>query len=79
MTRLTSLILLLGLVASASAAPLPPTARAEVDTLLTRLQSSGCEFNRNGSWHAGAEAKVHLLEKLDHLERKGLAQRVRLA
>lgn len=54
------------------AAPLPPAARAEVDALLTRLQASGCEFNRNGSWHAGADAKAHLLKKLDYLEGKGL-------
>lgn len=60
--------------ASAGAAPLPAAARAEVDALLTRLQSSGCEFNRNGSWHAGAEARAHLLKKLDVLEGKGLVQ-----
>lgn len=57
---------------TAQAAPLPPTARTEVDALLTRLQSSGCEFNRNGSWYAGAEAKAHLLKKLDYLEGKGM-------
>lgn len=57
---------------AAQAAPLPPTARAEVDVLLTRLQSSGCEFNRNGSWYAGGEAKAHLLKKLDYLEGKDL-------
>ncbi len=51
-----------------TAAPLPPAARADVDALLTRLQSSGCEFNRNGSWYSGAEAKAHLLKKLDYLE-----------
>lgn len=56
----------------ATAAPLPPSARAEVDALLTRLQSSGCEFHRNGSWYAGAEARAHLLKKLDYLEGKAL-------
>lgn len=56
----------------AAAAPLPPAARAEVDALLARLQASGCEFNRNGRWHAGAEAKAHLLKKLEALEGKGL-------
>lgn len=63
-----------GLLASAAAtaAPLPPMARAEVDALLARLQASGCEFNRNGSWYGGAEAKAHLLKKLDYLEGKGL-------
>ena len=57
---------------AATATPLPPAARAEVDALLARLQSSGCEFNRNGSWHSGAEAKAHLLKKLDYLEGKNL-------
>lgn len=60
--------------ATASAVPLPPTARAEVDALLTRLQSSGCEFNRNGSWYSGADAKAHLLKKLAYLEGKALVQ-----
>lgn len=67
-------LLLTSITALAHAAPLPPAARAEVDALLTRLQTSGCEFNRNGSWYAGAEAKVHLLKKLDYLEGKSLVQ-----
>ena len=58
--------------AAACAAPLPPAARAEVDALLTRLQASGCEFNRNGSWFAGAEARAHLLKKLEYLEGKDM-------
>lgn len=62
------------LVAAASAAPLPAPARAEVDALLTRLQTSGCEFNRNGSWYAGADAKAHLLKKLDYLEGKDMVK-----
>lgn len=56
----------------AAAAPLPAPARAEVDALLARLQASGCEFNRNGSWYAGAEARAHLLKKLDYLEGKDM-------
>ncbi len=68
-----ALALLLSLAAATtSAAPLPPTARAEVDALLARLQSSGCEFNRNGSWYSGTEAKGHLLKKLDYLEGKDM-------
>lgn len=65
-------LLLLAACLQATAAPLPPAARAEVDALLARLQSSGCEFNRNGSWHSGAAAKAHLLKKLDYLEGKNL-------
>lgn len=67
---LTLLCLLAPVVAGA--APLPPPARADVDALLTRLQTSGCEFNRNGSWYAGADAKAHLLKKLDYLEGKDM-------
>lgn len=67
--------LLLSLAAGlAHAAPLPPVPRAEVDALLTRLQASGCEFNRNGSWYAGADARAHLLKKLDYLEGKDMVQ-----
>jgi hypothetical protein len=65
---------LFAITALTHAAPLPPTTRAEIDALLPRLQSSGCEFNRNGNWHAGAEAKAHLLKKLDYLERKDMVQ-----
>jgi hypothetical protein len=65
---------LLVVASAAGAAPLPPAARAEVDALLARLQSSGCEFNRNGSWYAGAEARTHLLKKLDYLEGKDLVK-----
>lgn len=67
-------LLLITLTTMAAAAPMPPAARAEVDSLLTRLQTSGCQFNRNGSWHAGADARGHLLKKLDYLEGKGLVK-----
>ena len=56
----------------ALAAPLAPAVRAEVDALLTSLERSGCEFSRNSSWYSGAEAKTHLLRKLDYLEGKGM-------
>lgn len=71
----TILALVLALAeAGAQAAPLPAPARAEVDALLTRLQSSGCQFNRNGSWYNGADAKTHLLRKLEYLEKKDLVK-----
>jgi hypothetical protein len=47
------------------------TPRAEVDGLLSKLEASGCQFYRNGDWHTSAEAKVHLVRKLDYLENKG--------
>jgi hypothetical protein len=31
---------------------------------MSRLEVAGCEFNRNGKWYSGANAKFHLLRKL---------------
>jgi hypothetical protein len=50
---------------AANAAPVSPAAKAEIDGLLVRLEASVCEFNRNGSWYTAAEAKTHLLRKLN--------------
>ena len=60
------------LLGTAHAAPTAPAVRTEILGLLQRLQDSGCEFNRNGSWYSGAEAKAHLLKKLDYLEGKDM-------
>lgn len=51
------------------ASPLPPAVRQEVIALLQRLEVSGCQFNRNGTWYAAPEAKTHLMRKLDYLEK----------
>lgn len=56
---------------AAAAVPTAAPVRAEINTLLSKLQSSGCQFNRNGSWYSGAEAKSHLLRKLEYFEDKG--------
>ncbi|KQZ32714.1 hypothetical protein ASD58_08855 [Duganella sp. Root1480D1] len=73
MRKILAMAMALALACSgAQAAPLPAPARAEVDALLTRLQSSGCQFNRNGSWYSGADARTHLLRKLDYLEKKDM-------
>ena len=58
-------------VAAACAAPLPPAAKAEIDGLLSRLEASGCQFNRNGTWYPPAEARAHLSRKLKYLEDRG--------
>jgi hypothetical protein len=34
------------------------------------LQASGCQFNRNGTWYTGSEAKDHLFRKLEYIESK---------
>jgi hypothetical protein len=74
MRRLFLLLTATCLAAVAAAAPLPPAAKAEIDSLLSRLESSGCAFSRNGSWYSAAEAKAHLLRKLAYLEDRGLVQ-----
>jgi hypothetical protein len=74
MQRLLLLLLTCILVAAGAAAPLPPAARAEIDTLMSRLEASACEFNRNGTWHTAAAAKSHLMGKLKYLEDRGTVQ-----
>lgn len=50
----------------------PSTTRNEIQILLKKLQDSGCQFNRNGSWYSGTEAQTHLRKKIDYLERKNM-------
>lgn len=66
---LASLLLLLPAVALA-ATPAPQTS-AEIDHLFSYLKSSGCEFNRNGSWYGADEAVNHLHKKYEYLLDKG--------
>jgi len=61
--------LALGLALPSAAVPLPPVARAEVRALLDNLATSGCRFHRNGSWHSGPDARDHLLQKLEYVEK----------
>ena len=56
-------------VRGAAAAPTPAPVRAEIDALLATLQSSGCWFNRNGTWYSATVAKEHLLSKLGNVEK----------
>ena len=73
MSRMRTLALGVLLAATASAhAALSPVAEREITHLLTRMAQSGCEFNRNGSWHGAAEASAHLQKKYDYLRNKNL-------
>ena len=65
--------LVLALAATAAVAA-PSAARPEIDALLARLQSSGCSFERNGTWYEAAQARDHLLRKLAYLEDRNLVQ-----
>ena len=66
-------LLMTGFVVAASfAASLSPAARAEIESLLGKLEVSGCEFQRNGAWHSAADAKSHLRVKLNYLDERGM-------
>ena len=48
-----------------------PEASREVEQLIARLRTSGCEFQRNGSWYDSGKAADHLRQKYDYLLKKG--------
>lgn len=50
----------------------PPAARAEIAYLFARLETSGCDFYRNGSWYGSREAAAHLRRKYRYLLEKGV-------
>jgi hypothetical protein len=68
---LTFALLITSTCLAAHATPPAPPVQKEIDALLGRLQSSGCRFNRNGSWYDAAEARDHLLQKLQYIEGHG--------
>ena len=57
---------------AASAAP-TPKAQREIDGLIAALGDSGCEFERNGTWHNAKTARAHLQKKYDYLRKRGMA------
>lgn len=65
---LLALLLPLTLLAQA---PSTATTR-EIEQLFTALESSHCEFNRNGSWHDAKKASAHLRRKYDYLLKRNL-------
>mgnify|MGYP003501555303 FL=1 len=66
-----AMLLAVTLHSAALAAPAPRT-QAEIAHLLDYVATPGCQFNRNGSWHDGAEARKHLRKKYDYLVRRDL-------
>lgn len=55
----------------AAAAELSASARVEIESLLTTLGSSDCEFYRNGNWYRANQAQDHLKRKYEYLLDKG--------
>lgn len=68
--RLLAASLLAAISLAAAAAPAPPAVRAEIDALMAKMSASNCRFERNGSWHNAADARQHLLRKLDYIEKR---------
>ena len=66
-----AMLLALTLHGAALAAP-EARAQAEIAHLLDYVATPGCQFNRNGSWHEGAEARSHLRKKYDYLVKRDL-------
>ena len=64
-------ILLLAISSLALAEPAAST-QAEIAYLFSQLTTSGCEFNRNGTWYSAAEATAHISKKYDYLKQKNL-------
>ena len=53
-------------------------AQHEIDALIAGLGSSGCEFERNGSWHDAKAARAHLQKKYDYLRKRDMADTAEL-
>lgn len=75
MNRVLRFVAVVALAVSAVAASAAPTAKAqrEIDGLIAALGDSGCEFERNGSWHDAKTARAHLQKKYDYLRKRGMA------
>jgi len=55
----------------AGAAPSAATQR-EISGLMQALETSGCRFQRNGSWYDAAAARGHLQRKYDYLLKRDM-------
>ncbi len=66
-------ILMLWLVAVPLADAQPPiNVQIEVNFLLGYVEGSGCDFNRNGTWHDSKAAQAHLRDKYDYLAARNM-------
>jgi len=50
------------------------TVASEVEQLLTFVQTSGCQFNRNGKWYDSVEAAKHIGKKYRYVNKRGLVK-----
>ncbi|MDB5962830.1 MAG: hypothetical protein JWP59_4124 [Massilia sp.] len=69
---LFSTIAALCIAVPAHAAEAPVRVQQEVTYLLDAVGSSQCQFNRNGAWYEGEQARAHLRKKFDYLAKKNM-------
>ena len=50
----------------------PLATQQEIAHLFTTLETSNCQFNRNGSWYSAKEAAGHLASKYKYLQNKDM-------
>jgi hypothetical protein len=71
MQRRSIMVALLGFGVTTLAQTQPaPGVQTEINFLLDAVQSSGCEFYRNGSWYNAHKAQAHLRDKYQYLASK---------
>ena len=70
--RIIFIACIMFLSAFCKAGELPSSVKQEVEHLFHQLESSGCKFNRNGSWYTATEAAAHIRKKYDYLVGKNL-------
>jgi len=67
-----SFLLLALLVGPAVRAEPAANVATEINSLLDYIETSGCEFNRNGVWYDSKDARTHLDEKYKFLATLGM-------
>ena len=73
MKHLTLLLMLMAIISNACfATESTLSTTQEIAHLFAYLESSGCRFNRNGTWYPPKEAVAHLNKKYQYLLDKNL-------
>lgn len=70
--RSALLVFLVSIGTMARAATPNTNTQAEIAHLLSYLETSRCEFYRNGAWHDSKEARAHLEKKKNYLMNRAL-------
>jgi hypothetical protein len=71
--RLTILFFSVGLGVAYAGEPDKKTLH-EISHLFSFINSSPCEFYRNGKWYMASDAKDHIRKKYNYVLRKGIIQ-----